>query len=78
MLIFILCGRDNLIHSRCSSIDQEPLRFLIGDVYGRLSLLSLESVNETGLVLVPLGEVWIFPSVLTLSDSSSRRRQRPL
>ena len=42
---------------RCCSIDQEPLRFLIGDVYGRLSMLSLENVNETGLVLVPLGEV---------------------
>ncbi|KAG6878094.1 hypothetical protein C0993_012421 [Termitomyces sp. T159_Od127] len=37
------------------TIDLVP-RFIIGDAYGRLSLLSLESVKEKGLILIPLGE----------------------
>ncbi|KAK2459647.1 hypothetical protein APHAL10511_008292 [Amanita phalloides] len=40
----------------CCSIDHESPRFLIGDVYGKLSLLSLKDASEFGLVLVPLGE----------------------
>ncbi|KAF8635825.1 hypothetical protein AX15_000024 [Amanita polypyramis BW_CC] len=42
--------------SACCSIDGEPLRFLIGDAYGKLSLLSVDNVNELGLILIPLGE----------------------
>ncbi|KAH0586144.1 hypothetical protein H2248_007410 [Termitomyces sp. 'cryptogamus'] len=37
------------------AIDLVP-RFIIGDSYGRLSLLSLENAKERGLILVPLGE----------------------
>ncbi|KAF8630852.1 hypothetical protein AX17_005211 [Amanita inopinata Kibby_2008] len=40
----------------CSPIDREPLRYLIGDTFGKLSLLSVEHVNDLGLLLVPLGE----------------------
>ncbi|KAG6854676.1 hypothetical protein C0991_003324 [Blastosporella zonata] len=38
------------------AVDPLVPRFLIGDSFGRLSLLSLESVKEKGLILVPLGE----------------------
>ncbi|PFH53878.1 hypothetical protein AMATHDRAFT_72908 [Amanita thiersii Skay4041] len=38
------------------SIDNEPFRHLIGDAYGRLSMLSLDNINEMGLILIPLGE----------------------
>ncbi|KAG6831652.1 hypothetical protein H0H87_004602 [Tephrocybe sp. NHM501043] len=36
----------------------DPLvpRYIIGDIFGRLALLSLMSVKETGLILIPLGE----------------------
>ncbi|KAG6903292.1 hypothetical protein C0995_000187 [Termitomyces sp. Mi166 len=37
------------------AVDLVP-RFIIGDFYGRLSLLSLDNVKEKGLILIPLGE----------------------
>ncbi|KAJ7729698.1 CPSF A subunit region-domain-containing protein [Mycena maculata] len=40
----------------CCPLDGEPLRYLIGDAFGRLSMLSLHDVPNNGLVLVPLGE----------------------
>lgn len=39
------------------SIDDEPSRFILGDSYGRLALLSLDNLEDLGLVLIPLGEV---------------------
>ncbi|KAK7048153.1 CPSF-A domain-containing protein [Favolaschia claudopus] len=38
------------------AIDGEPFRYLIGDTFGRLSMLSLHDVPTNGLVLIPLGE----------------------
>ncbi|KAF8158252.1 mono-functional DNA-alkylating methyl methanesulfonate N-term-domain-containing protein [Crassisporium funariophilum] len=38
------------------SINQESSRFLIGDAFGRLVMLSVENVHQFGIVLVPLGE----------------------
>ncbi|KAF8208666.1 mono-functional DNA-alkylating methyl methanesulfonate N-term-domain-containing protein [Mycena galopus ATCC 62051] len=43
------------ITSWCA-IDGEPFRYLIGDCFGRLSMLSLHDVPNNGLVLIPLGE----------------------
>jgi hypothetical protein len=42
---------------RWCSIDGENSKFILGDVYGKLALLSLEHLQNLGLVLVPLGEV---------------------
>ncbi|KAF8650163.1 hypothetical protein AX16_005397 [Volvariella volvacea WC 439] len=39
-------------------------RFILGDAYGRLALLSLEALQEQGLVLIPLGET-SSPATLT-------------
>ncbi|KAJ6466487.1 CPSF A subunit region-domain-containing protein [Mycena sanguinolenta] len=38
------------------AIDGEPFRYLIGDCFGRLCMLSLHDVPNNGLVLIPLGE----------------------
>ncbi|KAF5382718.1 hypothetical protein D9615_002834 [Tricholomella constricta] len=38
------------------AIDSLIPRYLIGDAYGRLAMLSLENVREQGLILLPLGE----------------------
>ncbi|TFK40691.1 CPSF A subunit region-domain-containing protein [Crucibulum laeve] len=46
------------------AIDEEPLRFFLGDSYGRLSLLSLDNLKYIGLVLLPLGETSA-PTTLT-------------
>ncbi|KAJ7645598.1 mono-functional DNA-alkylating methyl methanesulfonate N-term-domain-containing protein [Mycena polygramma] len=46
------------------ALDGEPLRYLIGDCYGRLSMLSLHDVPNNGLVLIPLGET-SSPTTLT-------------
>ncbi|KAJ7242817.1 mono-functional DNA-alkylating methyl methanesulfonate N-term-domain-containing protein [Mycena haematopus] len=43
------------ITSWCA-IDGEPFRYLIGDCFGRLCMLSLHDVPNNGLVLIPLGE----------------------
>ncbi|KAJ7163276.1 mono-functional DNA-alkylating methyl methanesulfonate N-term-domain-containing protein [Mycena filopes] len=43
------------ITSWCA-VDGEPFRYLIGDSFGRLSMLSLHDVPKNGLVLIPLGE----------------------
>ncbi|KAF7365431.1 CPSF-A domain-containing protein [Mycena venus] len=43
------------ITSWCA-LDGEPFRYLIGDCFGRLSMLSLHDVPNNGLVLIPLGE----------------------
>ncbi|KAJ6557241.1 CPSF A subunit region-domain-containing protein [Mycena vulgaris] len=40
----------------CCVLDGEPLRYLIGDCFGRLSMLSLHDVPNNGLILIPLGE----------------------
>ncbi|KAJ7505532.1 CPSF A subunit region-domain-containing protein [Mycena galericulata] len=40
----------------CCALDGEPLRYLIGDSFGRLAMLSLHDVPKNGLVLIPLGE----------------------
>ncbi|KAJ7164666.1 CPSF A subunit region-domain-containing protein [Mycena crocata] len=37
-------------------LDEQPLRYLIGDCFGRLAMLSLHDVPNNGLVLIPLGE----------------------
>ncbi|KAG6831954.1 hypothetical protein H0H92_006555 [Tricholoma furcatifolium] len=37
-------------------VGPEVPRFVIGDNYGRLALLSLENVKENGMILLPLGE----------------------
>ncbi|PBK75055.1 hypothetical protein ARMSODRAFT_929129 [Armillaria solidipes] len=39
-----------------SSVGDDALKFLIGDSFGRLCLLSLATFDEHGLVLIPLGE----------------------
>ncbi|CAA7261433.1 unnamed protein product [Cyclocybe aegerita] len=46
------------------NIDQDTSRILIGDSFGRLSLLSLSNVNQLGMILVPLGEA-SSPTTLT-------------
>ncbi|KAJ7714198.1 mono-functional DNA-alkylating methyl methanesulfonate N-term-domain-containing protein [Mycena metata] len=38
------------------AVDGEPFRYLIGDSFGRLSMLSLHDVLNNGLVLIPLGQ----------------------
>ncbi|KAJ7202805.1 mono-functional DNA-alkylating methyl methanesulfonate N-term-domain-containing protein [Mycena pura] len=40
----------------CCAIEGEPVRYLIGDCFGRLAMLSLHDVPNNGLVLIPLGE----------------------
>lgn len=37
--------------------DDEGTKFFVGDSYGRLSLLLLESTAERALLVIPLGEV---------------------
>ncbi|KAJ3503729.1 hypothetical protein NLJ89_g8306 [Agrocybe chaxingu] len=46
------------------NIERDTSRILIGDSFGRLSLLSLSSVNQLGMILVPLGET-SSPTTLT-------------
>ncbi|KAJ7695700.1 mono-functional DNA-alkylating methyl methanesulfonate N-term-domain-containing protein [Mycena rosella] len=48
----------------CCAVDGEPFRYLIGDCFGRLCMLSLHDVPNNGLVLIPLGETSP-PSTLT-------------
>ncbi|KAJ6584701.1 CPSF A subunit region-domain-containing protein [Mycena capillaripes] len=55
------------ITSWCA-IDGEPSRYLIGDAFGRLSMLSLHDVPNNGLVLIPLGETSP-PTTLTYLDN---------
>ncbi|KAJ7430630.1 CPSF A subunit region-domain-containing protein [Mycena latifolia] len=43
------------ITSFCA-LDGQPLRYLIGDCFGRLCMLSLHDVPNNGLVLIPLGD----------------------
>ena len=44
--------------------NDEGTKFFIGDSYGRLSLLSMESTVERGLIILPLGEVYpLFPHI---------------
>ncbi|KAF7299245.1 CPSF-A domain-containing protein [Mycena indigotica] len=37
-------------------IGEEPLRYLLGDAFGRVAMLSLHDVPNHGLILIPLGE----------------------
>ena len=46
-----------LTELRWCPANDEGTKFFIGDSYGRLSLLSLESTAERGLLVIPLGEV---------------------
>ncbi|KDR82646.1 hypothetical protein GALMADRAFT_837022 [Galerina marginata CBS 339.88] len=45
----------NEVSAWCT-IDPVPTRFLIGDSFGRLSMVFLDKINELGMVLIPLGE----------------------
>ena len=69
-----------LIDPRWCPADDEGTRFFVGDSYGRLALLSLDSTAERSLLIIPLGEVRAhvatssgFISKLTLSGFSSHR-----
>lgn len=42
---------------RCCQANDEGTRYLVGDAYGRLAMLSLDSLYDQGLILIPLGEV---------------------
>jgi len=46
-----------LIDPRWCPANDEGTRFFVGDSYGRLALLSLDSTAERTLGIVPLGEV---------------------
>lgn len=46
-----------LTELRWCPANDEGTKFFVGDSYGRLSLLSLESTPERGLLVIPLGEV---------------------
>ncbi|KAF8895272.1 CPSF A subunit region-domain-containing protein [Infundibulicybe gibba] len=40
----------------CCGLDQTSLRFFIGDMYGKFAMLSLDSLADHGLLLIPIGE----------------------
>lgn len=40
-------------------MDQNSLRYFIGDTFGKLSMLSADHIKDHGLILIPLGEVYI-------------------
>ena len=42
---------------RWCDVDDVPSRFILGDSFGRLALLSVGNVKEFGLILIPLGQV---------------------
>jgi len=44
------------IFSSWAAIDKYSARFLLGDSFGRLAMLSLDDAS-TAMVLIPLGEV---------------------
>ncbi|KAG6907853.1 hypothetical protein DXG01_007117 [Tephrocybe rancida] len=50
----------------------DPLipRYIISDIYGRISLLSLENVKEQGLILVPVGEASPASSLTYLTNQT--------
>lgn len=48
-----------ILSTRCCQANPEGTRYLIGDAYGRLAMLSLDSLYDQGLILIPLGEVYI-------------------
>lgn len=43
-------------NSSWTAIDKDHTRFLLGDSFGRLAMLSLDDVS-TAMTLIPLGEV---------------------
>lgn len=45
------------IDPRWCPANDEGTRFFVGDSYGRLALLSLDSTAERALLIIPLGEV---------------------
>ncbi|KAF9013379.1 CPSF A subunit region-domain-containing protein [Cyathus striatus] len=45
----------NEISAWCA-VDSDSRKFFIGDIYGKLSLLSADNLKDVGLILVPLGE----------------------
>ncbi|EIM83655.1 uncharacterized protein STEHIDRAFT_63093 [Stereum hirsutum FP-91666 SS1] len=49
---------DTLPSDRFCQTNDEGTQHLIGDAYGRLAMLSLDSLHDQGLILVPLGEVY--------------------
>jgi hypothetical protein len=46
-----------LTELRWCPANNEGTKYFVGDSYGRLSLLSLESTAERSLLVIPLGEV---------------------
>jgi hypothetical protein len=46
-----------LTDSRWGPANDEGTRLFVGDLYGRLALLSLEATAERTLGVIPLGEV---------------------
>lgn len=46
-----------LTNLRWCPANDEGTKILVGDSYGRLALLSLESTVERSLIVIPLGEV---------------------
>lgn len=55
--------------NRYCSIDST--RVLVGDTFGRIAMLSLASINTTGIILMPLGQVFFlsqyFPQYFLIS-----------
>jgi len=47
----------SLTNRRWIPANDEGTRIFVGDSYGRLALLSLESTVKRGLLIIPLGEV---------------------
>jgi DNA damage-binding protein 1 len=47
----------SIYYSRWCCVDDVPSRFILGDSFGRLALLSVGNVKEFGLILIPLGQV---------------------
>ncbi|KAH9480543.1 DNA damage-binding protein 1a [Psilocybe cubensis] len=45
-------------------------RFLIGDYFGRLSMLSLDNIKEWGMILIPLGETSQATTLTYLTNQS--------
>lgn len=51
-----LCSNVFVTYRWCP-VDRCSLRYLLGDAFGRLVMLSLDTSKDNGLVLLPIGEV---------------------
>jgi DNA damage-binding protein 1 len=45
------------VSSRWCKVDEVADKFVVGDAFGRLAMVSLASYGTNGLIIVPLGEV---------------------